>query len=71
MSNLTASILELSVPERLQLVQDLWDSLAEETKGHVAAADILEAERRLAEHEADPSSAIPWETVQHNLKINR
>ncbi len=28
---------------------------------------LVEAERRLAEHRADPNSAIPWEEVRAEL----
>jgi putative addiction module component (TIGR02574 family) len=50
----------LSVAERLQLVEDIWDSIARDTEAvPVAEADLREAERRLAEHRSDPGSAIP------------
>ena len=59
---------QLSVPERLQLVEDIWDSITEDTGGLPVPPDVLaEAERRLAEHRADPDSAIPWEDVRAEL----
>lgn len=56
----------LSVEERLQLVGDIWDSTAEAAH---AKPDLLplsdeeraELDRRVAEDDADPGAAIPWE----------
>ena len=59
---------KLSIAERLQLVEDIWDSIAEETPVMPVPPEVLdEAERRLAEHQADPDSAIPWEEVRAEL----
>jgi putative addiction module component (TIGR02574 family) len=58
----------LSIPERLQLVEDIWDSIAAETSALPVPPEVLdEAERRLREHRADPDSAIPWEDVRTDL----
>ena len=56
----------LSVNERLQLIEKLWDSIVEETEGAPDAFPLteeqrVELERRLAEHDRNPESAIPWE----------
>ena len=59
---------KLSIAERLQLVEEIWDSIAEETKAIPVPLEVLEeAERRLAEHRADPTSAVPWEEVRAEL----
>ena len=60
----------LSVPERLQLVEDLWDSIAEDAPDEAFPIDAelaTELDRRLAEHEADPGAAVPWEQVRRKL----
>jgi len=58
----------LSIAERLQLVEDLWDSIAHDTEAvPVAEADLRVAEQRLAEHGRDPASAIPWDQVRDEL----
>jgi putative addiction module component (TIGR02574 family) len=58
----------LSIAERLQLVEDIWDSIAAETSALPVPPEVLdEAERRLREHRADPDSAIPWENVRTDL----
>lgn len=61
-------LLMLSVPERIQLVEDLWDSIAAEQESiPVTDAQKEELRRRLEEHEADPDSAIPWTEVRERL----
>lgn len=61
-------LLKLSVSERIQLVEDLWDSIAAEQE-HIPVPDGQKEElrRRLKEHEADPDSAIPWAEVRERL----
>jgi putative addiction module component (TIGR02574 family) len=62
--SLVADILELSVAERVRLVEAIWDSIA-------AAPQALpltewqrdELDRRLAEFEADPDSGSTLEDV--------
>ncbi|NJD20731.1 MAG: addiction module protein [Gemmatimonadetes bacterium] len=62
-------IRRLSVAERVQLAQDIWDTL-EPTAEDLPLTEEQEAilDRRLAEHRADPTSAIPWETVKARLE---
>lgn len=59
----------LSIAERIQLVEDIWDSIAEETPESIelSLAQREEIRRRVAAHDADPSSAIPWETIRAEL----
>ena len=69
MGTLTRDIKALPVSERIQLVEDIWDSIAEETPValQLSAADKVELQRRLTAHQADPSSSIPWEEVRASL----
>ena len=61
-------LLKLSVPERIQLAEDLWDSIAAEPEAlPLSEAQRAEIERRLAEHDRAPESAIPWEEVRARL----
>jgi putative addiction module component (TIGR02574 family) len=63
-----ADLLHLSVAERIQLVEDLWNSIAAEADGlPLTEAQRQEIDRRLAEHARDPQSAIPWEEVRVRL----
>ncbi len=64
-----AQLRRLSVEERLQLVQDLWDSIAEDTPDlPLTDEQQLEIDRRIADHERDPSKAIPWDEAWEQLK---
>lgn len=70
MSEISVSdLLHLSVAERIQLVEDLWDSIATEPEAmELTQAQKEELDRRMAEHRADPGSAIPWEDVRARLR---
>ena len=61
-------IVKLSVAERIELVEDIWDSIAAVPEG-VPISDELAAEldRRLAEFEADPEAGSPWEEVRTRI----
>ena len=64
-----SDLLRLSVAERLELIEDLWDSIAADPGSlPLTAGQEQEIERRLADHERDPSSAIPWEEVRERLR---
>jgi len=64
------SLRRLSVAERLQLVEDLWDSIAADAPEEALPVTTelgQELDRRLAEHEADPSTAIPWNEARTRI----
>ena len=69
MSQAIRDFRDLSVAERIQLVEDIWDSIAVEGSEAVALTDAQreELQRRVQAHEANPSSAIPWEQVRTEL----
>lgn len=55
----------LSVEERLALMHDILDSLAEEQAGPpLSDAQRAELERRVAASKANPSDLIPWERIK-------
>ena len=64
-----AELLKLSPAERIQLAEDLWDSVAARPELLPALSDDQrqEIERRVAEHARDPSSAVSWEDVRTRL----
>ena len=63
------AIRKLSVPERLALVERIWDSISEDPDGlPISEAQLVEARRRLADHDADPSTAVPWTEAQARLR---
>ena len=69
MSQPRPDFLSLSVAERIQLAEDIWDSIAAESPESMALTpDQLQAvQARLAEHEQNPASAVPWDKVRAEL----
>jgi len=64
-------LLKLPVPERIELAMALWDSIAEpelQDQLPLTEAQKAELDRRLAEHDRNPSRGIPWEEVQRRLR---
>ncbi len=58
----------LSVEERLVLVQELWESIAEDSAAlPLTNAQRAELDRRLAEHEAHPQNVVSWEEVKASI----
>jgi putative addiction module component (TIGR02574 family) len=56
---------QMSVEDRLALVQEIWDSIeADLERMPLTEAQQRELERRLAAHAADPSNVISWEEVK-------
>jgi putative addiction module component (TIGR02574 family) len=61
----------LSVPERLQLVADLWDSIASDAPDEAFPMTpelAAELDRRWAAHQANPEAARPWEEVEADIR---
>jgi len=61
-------VARLTVAERVELIEALWDSLR--THADVllpSEADLVLIEERRAEHRRTPEAAIPWETVRAEL----
>lgn len=62
----------LSIDERLQLVEDIWDSIADEANVRpdslpLSPAHVAELRRRLADADAHPDDGIPWEQLRTEL----
>ena len=64
-----APILALPAEQRRAIADLILDSVAAEAadETELPPAFVDELRRRVAEHEADPSSAIPWEVVKARL----
>ena len=62
-------ITSLSAAERIQLAEDLWDSVAAETGGlPLTVAQQAELDRRLVDLERDPEAGEPWEAVRARIE---
>jgi putative addiction module component (TIGR02574 family) len=60
-----APILALTVEQRTQVVQAIWDSMPDDPEG-LALSDELKAEllRRREAARANPNGGVPWEEVE-------
>ena len=64
-----AALFELPVAERLQLVEDLWDSIAaQREEAPVPEAVLAELRARKAAFDADPGTGIMWEEAKRRLR---
>lgn len=59
-----ADTLDLSIPERIQLVEDIWDTIAEGAD----SIDLSEEEKKIIDERLDayhknPNAGSPWEDV--------
>ena len=64
-----AQLLELTVPQKLQLVEDLWDDIASATEElPVPAWQIEELGRRKANYLRNPGSGMSWEEAKRRIR---
>jgi len=64
-SNLTEEAKKLSIPERISLVEEIWDSIAEENGCfELSEAQRKELDRRLESFHVDPSQGRTWEEIK-------
>jgi len=62
-------ISKLSIAERIQLAEDLWDSITAETGGPpLTSAQTEELDRRLAELGRDPQAGDGWRVVCERIQ---
>jgi putative addiction module component (TIGR02574 family) len=62
-------IMGLSISERIQLVEDIWDSIAivPETL-HLTEEQKWELDRRLDDYHNNPGKGSPWEVVRERIR---
>ena len=69
MARTEIDINKLSPEERLDLIEELWDSLSTDPeKIPLTDAQAKELDRRAAEMDQDDSLGIPWETVLAQIR---
>lgn len=63
-----AEIRKLPLPDRLQLVGEIWDSILED-QSLLPVSDALarELEARLQAHRVDPDSGESWDSVDREI----
>lgn len=69
MTKQLSEILQLSVAERIQLVEDIWDSIASVPEAVALTAEQeAELDRRLTAYQANPSEGISWNDLKNKLR---
>jgi putative addiction module component (TIGR02574 family) len=60
---------KLPLAERVQAVEDLWDSIAEDSSSSLglSSEQIAELDERLDHLAANPHDQQPWEMVKSNI----
>ncbi len=67
-----ADVMTLSVPERIQLVADIWDSIAEAPESvPLTDAQKAELDRRLDAYHRDPEKGSPWTAVRERVQSRK
>jgi putative addiction module component (TIGR02574 family) len=62
-------IKELSINDRIRLVQAIWDGIAEEQAfPDLTPEQVEELDRRSAAYDADPTDVLTWEAVKASIK---
>ena len=71
-TSLATEVLSLSVPERIQLVEDIWDTIAEVPE-EIGLTDDQKAEldRRLSAYHQNPDEGSPWGMVRERIRGRR
>jgi putative addiction module component (TIGR02574 family) len=66
MSTQLEEALKLPIPERIKLVEEIWDSIAAEHDAQIELSpeQIAELERRIEHSRLHPEDTIPWEVVR-------
>jgi putative addiction module component (TIGR02574 family) len=67
MSKVEFDFSKLSVAERIQLAEELWDSIPESADISLTDAQKAELDRRLEDLEQHPDAGEPWEVVRARL----
>ena len=66
-AELWSELMKLTTDERIELAQDLWDSIRSDALPPLTDEEKSELDRRLEDHRRDPSTAITWDEVRAKL----
>ncbi len=69
MKSISASeIAEMPIQQRIQLVEDIWDSIAELPEAvEIPEWHQRELDRRMEAHHANPKEGSPWKDVKKRI----
>ncbi|BFM40214.1 addiction module protein [Synechocystis sp. LKSZ1] len=69
---LKVEISQLSITERIQLAEDLWDSVLErQDKVSLTDTQKQELDRRLDDYQQDAIAGSSWEDVKQRLGVSQ
>ena len=64
-----AEITQLSTAERIQLVEDIWDTIAAQPEAvGLSEAQTQELDRRLSAYQQNPQTGASWQEVQQRVR---
>ena len=71
-TDLSSEISAMSIPDRIQLVEQIWNSIVDE-QANIPLSDAQRAEldRRMADYESHPDDGDSWENVKQRIRGNR
>ena len=70
MNTQVAEIFELSVAEKIQIVEDIWDSISNAPEElTLSEAEKSELDKRLESYKQNRNEGIEWETLKKNLSL--
>ena len=69
MNQSNREFLNLSVAERIQLAEDIWDSIVTENPSALVltSEQRQEIQQRIQTHDLNPGSAISWKQIRSEL----
>jgi putative addiction module component (TIGR02574 family) len=67
--SILSKVLQYDIPERILLVEDIWDSIAQCPEAiPVTDSQLNELDRRLEAYHRNPESGSPWDVVKKRIK---
>lgn len=69
--SIIAEALQYDIPERILLVEDIWDSIAKVPEAiPLSDSQRKELDHRLAAYHSDPTTGDPWDIVKKRIKAS-
>jgi putative addiction module component (TIGR02574 family) len=65
MSVILEEVNKLPIPERVKLVEHIWETIESEARPvELSAVQLAELKARIDYAERNPNSGVPWETIR-------
>jgi len=65
-----SELTSLPIPDRLRVVESLWDSIESDTPVLLPPEQRAELDRRIEAHEANPGELLSWDQVLDRLRTS-